>query len=69
MTSKKEKLISGFPNRLSSEKDGDQAEKIAASHTVQYFRARAGRAGPQAFLAVLDRIKQAAGPLVAGDEL
>src|SRR5918996_1999931 len=45
------------------------AEKIAASHTAQYFRTRAGRADPQAFLAVLDRIKQAAGPVVEGDEL
>jgi len=27
-------------------------------HTAQYFRTRAGRADPQAFLAVLDRIKQ-----------
>jgi hypothetical protein len=45
------------------------AEKIAASRTAQYFRTRAGRADPQAFLAVLDRIKQAAGPVVEGDEL
>jgi hypothetical protein len=45
------------------------AEKIAASHTAQYFRTRAGRADPQAFLAVLDRLKPAAGPVVEGDEL
>jgi hypothetical protein len=45
------------------------AEKIATSRTAQYFRTRAGRADPQAFLAVLDRIKQAAGPVVEGDEL
>jgi len=45
------------------------AEKIAASHTAQYFRSRAARADPQAFLAVLERIKQAAAPVVPGDEL
>jgi hypothetical protein len=45
------------------------AEKVAASHTAQYLRTRAGRADPQAFLAVLDRIKQEAGPVVEGDEL
>ena len=45
------------------------AEKIAAARTAQYFRTRAARADPQAFLAVLERIKQAAGPVVAGDEL
>jgi hypothetical protein len=45
------------------------AEKIAAARTAQYFRTRATRADPQAFLAVLERIKQAAGPVVAGDEL
>jgi hypothetical protein len=45
------------------------AEKIAVSHTAQYFRTRAGWADPHAFLAVLDRIKQAAGPVVEGDEL
>ncbi len=45
------------------------AEKIAASHTAQYFRTRAGRADPQVFLAVLDRIKQGVGPVVEGDEL
>ena len=44
-------------------------EKIAASHMAQYFRTRAGRADPQAFLAVLEGIKQAAGPVVEGDEL
>ena len=45
------------------------AEKIAAARTVQYFQARAARADPQAFVAVLERIKQAAGPVVTGDEL
>jgi hypothetical protein len=45
------------------------AEKIAASHTAQYFHTRADRADPQAFLAVLERLKQAAGPVVEGDEL
>jgi hypothetical protein len=45
------------------------AEKIAAARTAQYFRTRAARADPQAFLAVLERIKQAAGPVVEGDEL
>jgi hypothetical protein len=45
------------------------AEKIAAARTAQSFRTRAARADPQAFLAVLDRIKQAAGPVVEGDEL
>ena len=45
------------------------AEKIAAARTAQYVRTRAARADPQAFLAVLERIKQAAGPVVAGDEL
>lgn len=35
------------------------AEKIAAVRTAQYFRVRAARADPQAFLAVLERIKQA----------
>jgi hypothetical protein len=30
---------------------------------------RAARADPQAFLALLERIKQAAGSVVAGDEL
>jgi hypothetical protein len=44
-------------------------EKIAAARTAQYFRTRAARADPQAFLAVLERIKQAAGPVVEGDEL
>ena len=45
------------------------AEKIAAARTAQYFRTRAARADPQAFLAVLERMKQAAGPVVTGDEL
>jgi hypothetical protein len=45
------------------------AEKIAAARTAQYFQTRAARADPHAFLAVLERIKQAAGPVVAGDEL
>ena len=45
------------------------AEKIAAARTAQYFHTRAARADPQAFLAVLERMKQAAGPVVAGDEL
>ena len=45
------------------------AEKIAAVRTAQYFHTRAARADPQAFLAVLERIKQAAGPVVKGDEL
>ena len=45
------------------------AEKIAAARTVQYFYTRAARADPQAFLAVLERMKQAVGPVVEGDEL
>jgi len=45
------------------------AEKIAAARTDQYFQTRAARADPQAFLAVLERITQTAGPVVAGDEL
>jgi hypothetical protein len=45
------------------------AEKIAVTHTTPYFQTRAARADPQAFLAVLERMKQAAGPIVAGDEL
>jgi len=45
------------------------AEKITAARTAQYVRTRAARADPQAFLAVLERIKQAAGPVVEGDEL
>jgi len=44
-------------------------EKIAAARTAQYFRARAARADPQAFQAVLERIQQAAGPVVEGDEI
>jgi hypothetical protein len=43
-------------------------EKIAAARTAQSFRTHVARANPQAFLAVLERIKQAAGPMVAGDE-
>jgi len=45
------------------------AEKIAAARTPQYFRTRAARADPQAFLAVLERIQQVGGPVVEGDEL
>ena len=45
------------------------AEKIAAARTAQYFHTRAARADPQAFLAVLARITQAAGAVVEGDEL
>ena len=45
------------------------AEKIAAARTTQYFQTRAARADRQAFLAVLERIKQAVGPVVEGDEL
>jgi hypothetical protein len=45
------------------------AEKIAASRTAQYFHTRAARADQQAFLAVLERIRRAAGPVVEGDEL
>jgi hypothetical protein len=45
------------------------AEKIAAARTTQYFQTRAARADPQAFLAALERIKRAAGPVVEGDEL
>lgn len=45
------------------------ADKIAAARTTQYVRTRAARADPQAFLAVLERMKQAAGPVVEGDEL
>jgi uncharacterized protein (DUF1778 family) len=45
------------------------AEKIAAARTTQYFRTRAARADPQAFLAVLEHIKQVGGPVVEGDEL
>jgi hypothetical protein len=45
------------------------AEKIAATRTTQYFRARAARTDAQAFLAVLARIQQVAGPVVEGDEL
>lgn len=42
-------------------------DKIAAARTTQYFRTRAARADPQAFLAVLERIKQVGGPVVEGD--
>jgi hypothetical protein len=45
------------------------AEKIAAARTAQYVRTRAARADPQAFQVVLERIKQAAGPVVEGDAL
>jgi hypothetical protein len=45
------------------------ADKIAAARTTQYVQTRAARADPQAFLAVLERIKRAAGPVVAGDKL
>ena len=45
------------------------AEKIAAARTAQYFHIRAARADPEAFLAVLERITQAAGSVVEGDEL
>ena len=45
------------------------AATIAAAHTAQYVGTRAVRADPQAFLAVLERIKQVAGPVVVGDEL
>lgn len=45
------------------------AEKIAVARTTQYVRARAARADLQAFLAVLERIKQVGGPVVEGDEL
>jgi hypothetical protein len=45
------------------------AEKIAATHTAQYVHARAARTDPQAFLAVLARIRQAAGPVIEGDQL
>jgi hypothetical protein len=37
--------------------------------TVQYFHTCAAWADPQAFLTVLERIKQVAGPVVEGDEL
>ena len=45
------------------------AEKIAAARTAQYFHTRAARTDPQAFLAVLERMTQAAGAVVEGDEL
>jgi hypothetical protein len=45
------------------------ADKIAAARTTQYVQTRAARADPQTFLAVLERSKRAAGPVVAGDEL
>jgi hypothetical protein len=45
------------------------AAKIATARTAQYVRTRATRADPQAFLTVLERITQAAGPVVEGDEL
>ena len=45
------------------------AEKVAAARTTQYFQTRAARADFHAFLTVLERIKQTAGPVVEGDEL
>ena len=45
------------------------ADKTAPARPPRYFRPGAARADPQAFLAVLERIKQAAGPVVEGDEL
>ena len=45
------------------------AEKIAAARPAQYVHTRAARADPQAFLAVLARMTQAAGAVVEGDEL
>jgi hypothetical protein len=45
------------------------ADKIAAARTAQYFHTRAARADLQAFLAVLERIKQVGGPVVEGDAL
>ena len=45
------------------------AEKIAALRTEAYFRERASEANEQDFLAVLDKIKQQAGPILPGDEL
>jgi hypothetical protein len=44
------------------------AEKIAA-RIAQYFHTRTVRDDSEAFLAVLERIKQAAGSVVAGVEL
>ena len=41
----------------------------SASHTVQYFHTCVAWADPQAFLTVLERIKQVAGPVAEGDEL
>jgi hypothetical protein len=43
------------------------ADKIAAARAAHYGHTRAARADPQAFLAVLERIKQAAGPVLEGD--
>ena len=45
------------------------AEKLAAARTAQYFHTRTARADPEAFLAVLERMTQAAGAVVEGDEL
>jgi len=45
------------------------AAKIEAARTAQYVRTRAARADFQAFLAVLERITQAAGPVVKGDAI
>ncbi len=44
------------------------AEKIDAGRTAQSVQTRAARVDPQAFLAVLEYIKQAAGSVVKGDE-
>ncbi len=43
------------------------AATIVATRPTPYVRTRAARADSQAFLAWLERLKQAAGPLVAGD--
>jgi len=45
------------------------AEKIGALRTERYFRERAVQANEQEFLAVLDKIKQQAGPVAPGDEV
>ena len=42
---------------------------VLAAIPAQYFHTRAARADPQAFLAVLARMTQAAGAVVEGDEL
>ena len=43
--------------------------EAAEEQTSRYFRERAEQANEQAFLAVLDKIKQQAGPVASGDEL